>query len=209
MVTENQDMPFVVTEATVGSGVAARQVMLITPTRPMVVGRKRIDALRHSTGVSRVERWLIEQSRPRGAAARIVLFRAVNDAGERLWQFDPALSDPDLQDGGLVMSRALLPFHRRMMASGVVLIVHTDWGLRECYAMRSGVQKALQDLSGSPDNDPTREADRWLLSHMLLHAALDLNHVLKTLLPAHLLMVERRWPRVRELVARLPASAID
>jgi hypothetical protein len=51
--------------------------------------------------------------------------------------------------------------------------------------------------------------EQKVLSHMLLHAALDLEHIVASLLPAHLTMVERRWPRVRELVARLPPSAID
>jgi hypothetical protein len=209
MTTASSEMPFDITEQAVGRGTGARHVMVITPRRSTIVGRKRLDDLRKPSGISRVERWLIEQARERGASARILLFRAVNNEGERVWQFDPSLSEPDLEDGGLVMSKALLPFHRRLMASGVVLMVHTDWGLRECYAMRSGVHKALDELARPHDADPTREADRWVLSHMLLHAALDLSHIVDTLLPAHLTMVERRWPRVRELVARLPADAID
>lgn len=185
------------------------RVMVITPKSPMVIGQKRIDDLRKPSGISRVERWLIDQARKGGASAQIVLFRAVNDAGERVWQFDPSLSQANLEDGGYVMSKALLPFHRRLMASGVVLMVHTDWGIRECYAMRTGVERAFDEQESSSEANPTRAADRWVLRHMLLHAALDLDHILRSLLPKHLTMVERRLSRVRELVARLPADEIN
>jgi hypothetical protein len=207
-------MPFEIDEHKVRGAGARHRVMVITPKAPMIIGRKRIDDLRKPSSISRVERWLIEQARKGSSSASIVLFRAVNDAGERVWQFDPALSQADLEDGGYVMSRALLPFHRRLMASGVVLMVHTDWGIRECYAMRTGVERAIAEQEGvekapPAESNPTREADRWVLRHMLLHAALDLDHVLKTLLPGHLSMVERRLSRVRELVAQLPADAIS
>jgi hypothetical protein len=202
-------MPFDIGEQTVRDGAIAQRVMVITPKSSVVIGLKRIRDLRKPTGISRVERWLIEQAHQGSSSAHILLFRAVNNEGERVWQFDPDLSEPDLEEGGYVMSKALLPFHRRLMAGGIVLMVHTDWGLRECYAMRSGVQKALAEIARSPNEDPTREADRWVLSHMLLHAALDLDHIVQSLLPGHLTMVKRRWPRVRELIARLPANAID
>jgi hypothetical protein len=202
-------MPFVVEQHVVKKGSVPHGVMVITPRAPMIIGRKRIDELRRPSGISPVERWLIEQARLLAASGRIILFRAMNDGGERVWQFDPTLSDPELEEGGCVLSKALLPFHRRLLASGVVLMIHTDWGLRECYAMRSGVQKALLEVDRSTDSGPTREVDCWVLNHMLLHAALKLDHVMASLLPRHLPMVERRWPRVRELVARLPPTAID
>jgi hypothetical protein len=207
--TDSSEMPFAIGEQTVRHGSTVHRVMVITPKSAMIIGRQRIDHLRRPTGISPVERWLIEQARQRGSAARIILLRAVNNAGERVWQFDSSLTDPELEDGGYVMSRALLPFHRRLLASGVVLMVHTDWGLRECYAMRSGTQKALGELEHPQESDPTREADRWVLTHMLLHAALNVEHIVQTLLPHHLAVVERRAPRLRELIARLPASAID
>lgn len=209
MRTELAEMPFDIAHQAVKHGASSHPALVITPKTAMVVGRKRISELRVPAGISRVERWLIEQARQGGPAARIVLFRGVNDAGERVWQFDPSLTQTELEEAGYVMCKALLPFHRRLMAGGVVLMVHTDWGLRECYAMRTGVQRVLDESGLSRGADPTREADRWVLRHMLLHAALDLDHVVKTLLPAHLTMVERRLTRVRELVAQLPARDID
>src|ERR1041385_8394593 len=78
----------------------------------MVIGRERIERLRHSNGVNQVERGLIEQIRRRNQV-RIVLFRAMNDHGERVWRFGSDLDDDAMEDGGLVMTNALLPLHRR------------------------------------------------------------------------------------------------
>ena len=83
----------------------------------------------------------------------------------------------------------------QLMASGVMLMVHTEWGLRECHAMRHGVGTLIKALDEAPTGTPLAEADRWLLTHMLLHVSLDLTHVTGILLPTHLTMVNRRWPR--------------
>src|SRR6185503_2892331 len=110
----------------------------ITPKNAMVIGRERIEKLRHADGVNQVERNLIAQVRRR-ENVRIVLFRAKNDAGQRVWQFGPDIQDSMMADVGIVMTKALLPLHRRLMAAGVMLMVHTDWGGRECVAMRDGM----------------------------------------------------------------------
>ena len=202
------DMPFTLGEVLLSHHGVERGAMVITPRTPIVVGAARLEQVAQAKGLSPVERWLIEQIQQRGERARVVLFRAVNDKRERVWQFDPALSEDQLQEGGYVMSKALVPFHRRMLASGVVLMVHTDWGLRECYAMRQGIRRLVQELDAVRDRDAVEEADRWLLSHMLLHVALGLDHVTTSLLPTHMTMIERRYPSVLELVSQLPPDAI-
>ena len=140
----------------------------------------------------------------------MILFRAVNAQGERVWQFDPDLSDEELAEGGYVLTRALLPFHRRLLKSGMALMVHTDWGLRECYAMRHGVRRLKTELKRGPGpHDPVIEADHWVLSNMLLHVALSMDHVITELLPTHLAMIDRRLTFLKTLTASLPASAVD
>src|SRR5262245_43101292 len=108
----------------------------MTPSAPMAMGRDRIARLREVPPLSQVERWILEQVRAAGDAARIVVFRAVNDQNECVWRFDPELDDDELKEAGYLFSRAILPLHRRLLAIGVVLMVHTEWGLRECHAMR-------------------------------------------------------------------------
>jgi len=207
-VPTDMDMPFALGEVLLRHRGVERGAMVITPKTPIVVGAARLAQVGQSTTLSPVERWLLEQIKNRGERARVVLFRAVNDKRERVWQFDPALSENQLEEGGYVFSKALVPFHRRMLASGVVLMVHTDWGLRECYAMRHGLRRLVQELDAISVRDPVQEADRWVLSHMLLHVALGLDHVTTSLLPTHLTMIERRYRSALELVSRLPPDAI-
>ncbi len=204
------NMPFTVEEHPMQHAGVRQAAVVITAKNAMVVGRERIQNLKRPTGMNHVDRWLLEQAASRASRAKVILFRAMNDVGERVWQFDPALNDQELEEGGYVLTRALLPFHRRLLAAGMVLMVHTDWGLRECYAMRHGVRKLKQELEQGPDKaDPIVEADRWILSNMLLHVALSMNHVVSQLLPSHLAMLERRQVFLKNLVASLPASSID
>jgi hypothetical protein len=205
----NDDMPFTLSDVRLRHRGIERGAMVVTPKRAMVIDKERLDRLRRPSGLSQVERWLIAQAKQRGNNGHVVLFRALNDAGERVWQFDPELSESQLADGGYVMTQALLPLHRRLMAVGVVLMVHTEWGLRECYAMRHGAARLQRELASARKPTPERDVDRWILSNMLLHVALRMRHVVDSLLPSHLAMIERRADQVRSLVAGLPAAAID
>jgi hypothetical protein len=171
----------------------------------MVVGRERIERLRNAGDVNDVERDLIRRVLQH-EHVRVVLFRAVDEDGRRVWELDQGLSESELEDAGLVMTRALLPLHRRLMAGGVMLMVHTDWGLRDCHAMRHGVRTMGRSLAQR--TTPLEVADHWLLTHMLLHLALPFERVATSWLPGHLALIDRRWTRMREIVARLPPEAI-
>lgn len=195
------DIPFTVTDVSISRKGVKRLAMAITPRKPMVIDRARVSALKKSAGLSPVELWLIDQVRKRGEGSRVVLFRAMNPTAERVWLFDPAMDEAELGEAGYVLTQALLPFHRRLIAAGAVLMVHTDWGGRECYAMRRGVKRSAEELQTVAEPTAEQELDRWILKNMLLHVALSLEHVVDKLLPAHLSMIERRWPRVEELVA--------
>jgi hypothetical protein len=204
-------MPFAVDDVTLTHGDLRHGAMVITPKKPMVLGRERIDGLRGSTSLNKVDRWLIDQAVRRQGRNRVILFRACNGRDERVWQFDPSLSDAELEEAGYVLTCALVPFHRRLLNAGVVLMVHTDWGVRECYAMRHGVRKLEGELKHPKQGVDTAvlAADRWLLSNMLLHVALSLQHVTQRLLPLHLGMIDRRWSQVSPMLSELPRQSID
>ena len=204
---QNGPMPFVIEDMVLRHQNLNQSALVITPKQPIVVGRERIERLRGPSTLNHVDRWLIGQVAARHDNVRIVLFRACNSAGLRVWQFDATLSEPELQDAGYVLTRALVPFHRRLLNAGVVLMAHTDWGLRECYAMRYGVRRREQELAEGKQNS-VHEVDRWLLGNMLLHVALSLEHVTQRLLPNHLSMVDRRWHQVTQLLKQLPPAAV-
>src|SRR6187401_905640 len=144
-----ESMPFLIEELPIRHEALVHKAIVITPKNPMVLGRERIEGLRGSTSLNRVDRWLIDQAVQRAGKSRMILFRACNRLGERVWQFDPSLSDSELEEAGYLLTCALVPFHRRLLNAGVVLMVHTDWGVRECYAMRHGVRKFENELSAN------------------------------------------------------------
>lgn len=202
--------PFRISETTVKSDNTLHPVLVITPRAPMVLGVERIEALRKVPGLSPADRYLIEQTRKRGHRVHLAVFRAANDAGERLWSFDPQLSSSQVEELGYLVTKGLLPVHRRMMANGVALLAHTEWGTRECYAMRCGVRRLLTELEQQPHPSAAlTDVDRWVLRNMCFHFALGFEHVTKSLLPNQIPMIERRWARVSELVTKLPRNFLD
>lgn len=201
--------PFEVTETTIEGTDRTQRAMVITPRVPLHFDRQRLEKIRFSTELSEVERWLVEQAQQRGEGATIVIFRAVNEGGGRVFEFGTDLPEDELEEGGYVFSRALLPLHRRLLAAGVMLMVHTDWGGRPCYAMRQGKRRMLDEFRSSSYHTAVRVADEWILKHQLLHVALPFEHVRTQLLPDHLAAIERRRSHVSQLVSALPPSAID
>ncbi|HEU5076734.1 MAG TPA: hypothetical protein VFU02_21240 [Polyangiaceae bacterium] len=120
------------------------------------------------------------------------------------------MTSAEAEELGYLITKSLLPVHRRMMANGVALLAHTECGARECYAMRYGVRRLLTELDEEPHTDPAlTDVDRWILRNMLFHFALDLDHVTTSLLPNQIRMIERRWDRVSDLVRKLPKRFLD
>ena len=193
------EKPFSVSDVSFGPS-RQRSAMVVTPKVPMVIDQARLDRAGKSSSLSPVEEWLVEEARCRGDGARVLLFRAANSANERVWEFDRSFDEPELQKAGAIMTRALLPLHRALLRSGVVLMVHTDWGRRESYAMRHGVRALTEEVTRSSYGSATRRVDEWILRNMLMHVALSLNHVTQKLLPAQIGLIERRWPRVIDLL---------
>jgi len=193
------EKPFTVSDMSFGIS-RQRSAMVVTPTAPMVIDQARLARVGNSSSLSPVEEWLVEEARRRGDGARVLLFRAANSANERVWEFDRRFNEPELQKAGAIMTRALLPLHRALLTSGVVLMVHTDWGRRESYAMRHGVRALTEEITRSSYGSATRRVDEWILRNMLMHVALSLNHVTEKLLPAQIGLIERRWPRVVDLL---------
>lgn len=204
------EWPFRISETQVLTDTATHPVMVITPRVPMVFGLERIETLRKPTRLSEVDRYIIDQTRRRKGRVHLAAFRAGDDFGQRLWSFDPTLSGAEIEELGYLITKSLIPVHRRMMANGVALIAHTEWGPRECYAMRYGVRRLLTELGDHPHSEPAlTDVDTWILRNMLFHFALDLDHVTTSLLPSQIRMIERRWERVSDLVTKLPAHLLE
>lgn len=202
--------PFRITETTVESHGSVYPVLVVTPRVPRVFGLERIEALKQPTALNAADRYLIEQTKKYGNRVHLAAFRAANEAGDRLWSFDPKLNGAQAEELGYLLTKSLLPVHRRMMANGVALLAHTECGTRECYAMRYGVRRLLTEIEEEPHtNAALTDVDRWILRNMLFHFALGLEHVTTSLLPNQVQMLERRWTRVSDLVMKLPKHFLD
>lgn len=175
----------------------------------MVVDRKRIEAVRRSDGVNDVERRILRECEQRKGRCHVAIFRGVTTSGQVGWSFDPSFDERELGEAGYVMTRALLPLHRRMLKNEILLFVHSEWGERECIAMRKGVELAIEEAMARPDADSALvRADVWILKNMLFHFALPMERIIESVLPPHLRMMHTRLPRVRTLVAELPKASI-
>lgn len=204
------EWPFKISETEVLTDTAAHPMLVITPRAPMMFGVERIETLRKPTRLSAADRYLIEQTRHRKGRVHLAALRAGDGFGQRLWSFDPILTAGEVEELGYLITKSLIPVHRRMMANGVALLAHTEWGPRECYAMRYGVRRLLAELSDQPHSNPAlTDVDTWILRNMLFHFALDLEHVKTTLLPNQIRMIERRWERVSALITRLPEHVLE
>jgi hypothetical protein len=202
-------MSFVIDEVEIAAAGVRHPAMVVTPHAPMVVDRKRLNAVRGSDSVNDVEKRILRHCERRKGRCHVAIFRGVTSAGQTGWSFDPTFDERELGEAGYVMTRALLPLHRRMLANEILLFVHSEWGDRECVAMRKGVELAIEEAAARPDADSALvRADLWILKNMLFHFALPMDRIIESVLPPHLRMMHTRLPRVRTLVAELPKTSI-
>jgi hypothetical protein len=206
----NAGVPFALGDTIIRAEGTNHRAIVVTPRAPMLYGHARLKRLRENptAELSAPDRYLIDEVTRR--RPRVAIFRAADDGQRRLWEFDPKLSDAEAEELGYRLTRALLPIHRRMLHRGVALMVHTEWGTRECYAMRYGVRKAAAELTATARGaSSVTQVDTWILRNMLFHVALTIEHVTEKLLPDHVRMIERRWQRLKGVTEHLPPSVVD
>jgi hypothetical protein len=202
-------MVFSFSERSLTSGEREHVVMVVTPKRPMVLGRARLAALRKPVSLSEVDRQLIRECARRSSRAHVVILRGVDVLGAPGWSFDPELGEDEGLELGYLLTGALLPVHRRILAAGMATLIHSDWGEREYAAMRHGVTRFAEELSAQASPTPTERADQWILRNMLFHFALPLDRIVEAVLPGHLSLLQSRAARMKDLLRELPPEALD
>lgn len=201
-------LPFVFDDIRVTANEREFGALVLTPASPMVIDTRRRDRLKEMPPLNEVDRAILDRVRGRGDDTPMLIMRAADDSGKRLWSFDPSFTDDEVEETGAELVRSLMPLYRRFLASGITLFVHADWGERELSPMRRGVARLSENLD--PDEDgAVRRLDEWLLRNMLLYSSLSFRHVTEVLLPEHMRLLERRQQRVRQLLEAVPPGAID
>ncbi|MGE0788377.1 MAG: hypothetical protein AB7S26_22070 [Sandaracinaceae bacterium] len=190
-------LPFDIDPFDFGDGATPSHGLMVVPLRLDPAWLARVAS---ATGVNDVERELVRTAVRHRAC--VVMFRGAREDGTPLREMDPSFGDEELVEAGMVMARALLPLCRHLAAAGVTLFVHCEWPVRECYALREGSVRVLEERSN--EKDACAELDAWILQHMMLHVALGHDHVIENLLPLQLSMLDRRVARVAALLERTP-----
>jgi len=200
-----------------------RKAWVLAPTEALVVGRDRLDRYRAEARTDApapenpVDRAVLDAVRGVHDPHELVVFRASSDDGTGSWGFDEALDLEESRELGYHLVAEQMPVYRRLIAAGVFALVHVEFGSREADAYQSGTRRVLDELEARsiPEvgRDETATAihqvDRWILHNLTYFFTLDLDEVVASVLRKQLPLLEDRIPHLRQLVASLPARAID
>lgn len=138
----------------------------------------------------------------------ILIIRGGTDEGGRLWSFDPSFDDAELEENGRIFSTSVMPMYRELLARGVVLLTHSDWGHSEIGPIRRGLDGLGKDLHLTGQHPALSAVDEWIIRNMLLYSSLSLRHVLDRLLPPHLGLLAHRQQGTKRMLDRLPPGAL-
>lgn len=209
-------LPFTFTDATIETREGSRSALVFAPTRRLSMGRERIGALGQSETIGPMDRTLIDAVGARATPPSVVIFRGISADGCGSWGFAEDLSPEECHEMGRRLARAQIPVYRRMLHRGMTLMVHVDWGPRECEAVRRGLVARADELeqeqraAGSDDPDRViRRVDHWIARNLNFYFTSRYQRVVERLLPDQLPMFEKRHTRLRSMLDDLPAHAVD
>jgi len=207
-----------VVERTISTIHGDKRAWLVEPTETLVVGAERLERFRAEGHLgSEVDREILAAVRAVSDPGQLVVFRGKSDGGQASWGFDPSLSRDEARELGYHLVLDQLPMYRRIVAAGVFALVHVDFGAVEAEAYQDGTRRARDEIEArsiaevrrDPGALATFQVDRWILHNLTFFFTLDLDEVVESILRKQLPLLEDRIPHLRELVASLPASAIE
>lgn len=195
-----------------------KRAWVVVPTTSLRVGRARLEEFRragHPGGL--VDRAVLEAVRSLEDEHQLVVFRAKSDREDGSWGFEAELTDEEAHEPGYHLVLDQMRTYRRLVAAGVFALIHVEFGPREADAYQAGTRQALDELEASSipevghrkDQIALLQVDRWILHNLTYFFTLDLDDVVESVLRRQLPLLENRIPHLRELVASLPADAID
>lgn len=177
--------------------------LVMTPRQPTVFGQDRLDAVRRCPGLSAAKEGMLCRIEDRESNTPILILRATDDDGSRLWEFDPDFSAEELAGVARDFVQSLLPFYRRVARSGIVLFVHSGWRSRDLATLRETVAVTSKSRALSIAEEGLGRLDAWIVRNMLMYSSLSLDHVLEQLLPDHLGLLSRRKKRANDLLGAI------
>jgi hypothetical protein len=178
------------------------------------VGRERLAALREQSSAGIIDQEIVEEVRRRRTEMPIAVFRGLADSGEIAWAFAEDLSDAEVDELAYRLVVSQQPTYRSLLEAGVFVIVHVECGRRETPSFRAGTARRLAELRGELADmtqtrrlDPVRRLDIWMLQNLTFFFNLELESVLRDVLPDKIPLLEQRVPTIKAMLAALPAAA--
>jgi hypothetical protein len=197
-------VPFTFDEIDLHTRNGSRRALVMAPDRDYRVGLERLEELRRTGRRSAIDTGLVEEVRQRDGV-RVVIFRGVNDAGER-WGLDPALSDEDASELAKRLTMSHIKTWRQLIVHGAWVMIHTEfsmWGP----TFRDTCRELADDLQADPDESSAlHEFDRWLLRNLVFFFGQSLESVASQVLPKTLHVIERRSGTIDDFVQTMSAE---
>lgn len=186
----------------------------MSPETHVVVRADRLDALRTDLSPGPIDLEVLRQVRLRDGRVRVLALRGT-DGAVGSYRFDPALARAQVRELGYLLVKSQIATYRRLLAMGVLVHLHVDWGGLETDAFRQGTTRladevnALTSRRSLPDGLLALcQLDSWMLRHLQFYMTLGLERALTDVLPEKLPLLEIRMPHVKEMLAQAPPESI-
>lgn len=199
-------------EISIGTLNGPRNVLVVTPRVHLVLGQERLARLRANARPSELDDSLYLRVKSASSPPSVVVFRAKNDDGTGSWGFHPQLSDAQARELAKRLVRTHVESHRRLFATGVLGVVHTDYGLREAELFRAAEGELAQEEEERAKNETgtasaLAQLNTWTLRTLSFTYTLRAPKVIADLLPSTIVMLERSAPMVKEMLAAAAVAA--
>jgi len=192
-----------------------RTALMVTPSRDIRVGRERLRELRVAPDGGSLDEQ-IWRSATKHADASIMVMRGRNDDGSGSWGFDEELTDEETTELGELLVRSQVPTYRRLIAAGMLALIHVEFGFREVAALRNATavvrdeleRRSQSELEKAPPAAAVHALDVWILRHLTFFFSVSFDKVASDTLPEMLPLIEQRAAHLEELVAALPPGIV-
>ncbi len=186
----------------------------MTPTEDFELGRERLEELRARPGPGAIDREILAAVRERARPVHALVFRGRSGSERGFWRLSEQLDDDERVELATRIVRGQIETHRRLIAAGVQVLVHTELRVRELAALRSGSETVARELEqalhGAPtDQVPILRADLDILTQRVTYVGMRFDQAMMTRLPELLVALERQDLQRRRMFADLPRVALD
>ena len=178
-----------------------RVALVARPTTHVRVGMDRLEELRASLDAGRIDSEILAAARA-ASDPFFLIFRGSDPDGGGSYAFEETLDDESADELAFLLVRSQLYTYRRLVAAGVMVLMHVDLEVRDVTCFRDATARLRDELVARDASSPLEQLDVWILSHLTFFFSVSYERVLRDTIPAMMPMIERRVP---QLAARLEA----